>query len=319
MLLCAFMAIAFFARATPADTIIVGGKYLVIEKQEVGDKEFDQQYGPEPANNKRCWLCRANINGEIGIHFREDLNFTSSATNASGFETIGSFIGKKRSYCPSYAAGLDIGIRLTRKLTLQTGFGMAYSNHCYLSFDPAKLADDTISFFLNPEKGRLDQVYIAIDNPLGGEYDTTQVDLVKGSLIIPTWQIPLGFRWNTQPEKRTGHRWYYSAALMLMMQQTESAEFRTLNPVLISAGGKWINVVREDLSITTMLIGARFSGGRTWQLWKHPQQDQYLRFSAGLTLTLPAGDINETTTYSVSLWKAGAQIGLAFAFGNPDR
>ncbi len=318
-LLLAFFTVSFQALASVPDTIIIGGKYLVIEREELSDREFAHHYGQDNRNRRRCFLCGTDLRAEFALVFQGNLAITSAATNAAGFETLGNFIQRDRAYCPGRQTGLELGWRFSRKFTLMSGISQVVTNHCFRSFDPLGLADDSLPAFLNPERGVLDQVFLAVDDPLGQEFDTLSVGLEDARLSVTGWFIPLGFRWNTLPSKGSGSFWHYRADLWLMLQQVDKTPVEKRNPMLVAANGSWLEVATADLGLNRMLSGARFSGGRTWQLWKHPQQDQFIQLSAGLAITLPAGPLNDATTYSVALWKTGAYLTAAYVIGRPDR
>ncbi len=300
----------------PCDTIILDGKYLVIEKEELNKKEFEKH---RPPDENKGGAPPKKFAGDIAFAGSLNAYHTTTGTNISGFETLENFIGNKHKFCWAPEAMLSFCYRFNSKLCAQLGMGYGTNCHSFKAFGMNEPGNDSILQFRNPQRGILEKVFIAVLDSLGAELDSTEVLLKKDVLLVRYISVPLGIRWNTLPNKKTGAYWYYSIGGTVAFQNIFIPTTRNGGALmLVHSDGHWQPVSSSDLHISPLLLSGQIGAGRSWRV-ADLGNDHNLLFALGLNLFVPLGAINNATVYSINSQHLSVEAAIRYTFGKPAK
>lgn len=208
------------ALSLPSDTIIIGGKYLIVEPR----LEYDTLRASttnEPVRPRKNSEWRAGFEAAPGVQFNR------LRSTQEGYLLIDEFVGKNLSVEAAMAAWGFAEYRLGRSnLWLYAGAGI---NFFTVSGAGADLADlgDSVFVYRSPQTNVLEAIE-RFRYPIGTEFDTVSVSLSRRAIAFSSVQVPVQLGY-TQALSRKLELMVYAGADVQFLRVTESRPLQLLS------------------------------------------------------------------------------------------
>jgi hypothetical protein len=308
---CAFLG----SDASVADTIIVDGKKVVVNKEvvEVDDSLFTNHSEQDPKDplkgaRKPPKPKKPGAGLSIGVIGGMNLMYATSSTNAAGFQTLGEFVSEDKSLKLNGLYGIKLDYRINMNWQIGVGAQFWKANVFNQFFDESELTTDSLLGFLSLEQGTLSQYYSYPVGP-GNETDTTQFNLVNSDLHIKSLDIPIIGRYHFINKENRGRSapqsgWSVGAGFLVTLYgEASGGPFQ-----LVNASGEYVQLHTDDLNIPSFAINPILEGAWSRSVSEH------LIFDAGLRFVLNIDSLNNATTFQLSYKRVGLNLGLSYFF-----
>lgn len=296
-----FSAAAFIHE--PADTIIIGGKRLVVDREVIYDTLATRTDPPieQPKLKKRkrpdTWRAHFEVHPGFGI---DEFNST-----LEDYLTVNEYIGSSQQVTGhvNLAAGMQYKPGKSN-LRIHFGVGIDYLQTSGRGYDASALGDSLYAFE-SPSLGSLNAIE-RFRFPIGAEFDTTAVNL-RSSAIRAVWMtLPIGVF--TEPEiSKKFHLRFGAGVNLRLLIHSELPDIQFLP----SIGAAQQSFKGDQLSAFNTFSmapwahgGVRYAIDRNWWI------------SAGVRAAYPVGVFNpDEIPIGYRLVQVSAVLGLEFVFG----
>lgn len=174
------------AHPAPADTIIIGGKYLIVESS----LEYDTLKTPRTRNPQRPNSSMLKHGILLGFEAVPGVQFNRLRSKDAAFALIDEFVGKGLRAEAAMAANAFAGCRLGKShLWAFAGVGMEFFTVSGSGTDLNNLSD-SVFMFRSFETNTL-QAIERFRYPIGVEFDTLDVALRRSTVAFSAVQVPL--------------------------------------------------------------------------------------------------------------------------------
>lgn len=285
-----------------ADTIIIGGKKLIVEREVVYDTLATpgEQLTPEEPKKRKLRL------GDFRAGFRANgyLPFDQITTSAEGaYSSLNAYLGSDSRI----GSGVGFEIYAERKIGrrgwfVTSGVGIDYINGKNLVFDPETL-DDSLFTFASFEDDALEQILL-FRFDIGSETDTLSTPIFDDPYRSSWLRIPLGAGIEREISRETILRFCAGIDLRIHLHG-ELPDFIFLPDL----GNDYIIETGESLSYRSFLVTPWISAGARWQM------DRRWWLSADIRGTVPMSALAQNDRMSISSILLGGQIGVMYLFG----
>lgn len=202
------------------DTIIIGGKYLIVEPR----LEYDtlrESTSNEPVKRRKEREWRAGFEAAPGVQFNR------LRSTQEGYRLIDEFVGKNLSIEAAMAAWGFAEYRLGRSnLWLFAGAGINFFTVSGSGADLENLSDSVFTY-RSPETNVL-QAIERFRYPIGTEFDTVSVTLSRRAIAFSSVQIPFQLCY-AQALSRKLELVVYAGADVQLLRVTESRPLELLS------------------------------------------------------------------------------------------
>lgn len=180
-----------------ADTIIIGGKYLVVEHSleydTLRNNQSSEPTKPVKARPKRMW--RAGFEATPGAQFNR------LRSTEEGFALIDEFVGRNVRTEAAMSASAFVEYRLAKSnFWIHSGVGIDFFT---VSGSGAELStlSDSVFVYRSPETNKL-QAIERFRYPIGTEFDTIDVVISGRSVAFSAIHFPLHFAYSTSLSRK---------------------------------------------------------------------------------------------------------------------
>ncbi len=255
-----------YATCAP-DTIIIGGKLLLVERELLYDT-LSQQTVQEPVEPKKVKKRRKPDTWRLYFEAKPGLSFDELRSETPGYLTVNQFVGQSQQRIGGMSIALGAQRRIKHSdLRFVFGIGIDYLQGANRIFDLNEL-NDSLYKFDSPEVGQLD--WIERNRfPIGAELDTVSLTLRNAPFRTSWVNIPLGVMWESELSKSVGLRFGAGADLRLLMnaEQVQIIELEQNGSGVINQPATTIAWKYSSFFVSPWVhAGARFMMDRNWWL-----------------------------------------------------
>lgn len=285
-----------------ADTIIIGGKKLIVEREVVYDTLGipGERLEPTERLKKRMRL------GEFRAGFRATgyLPFDEISTSTEGaFSSLNAYLGADSRL----GSGVGFEIYGERKIGkkgwfVTSGAGIDYLNGKNLAFDPNTI-DDSLFTFASFEDDALDQILL-FRFDIGSETDTLSTTIFDDPYRSSWLRIPVGVGIEREVSRKTILRFCAGVDLRIHLQG-EIPDFIFLPDL----GNDYLVESSQSLSYRSLLFTPWVSAGARWQM------DRRWWINADLRGAAPMSPLVQNDQVRISSVIIAGQIGVMYLFG----
>lgn len=303
-----FLFFAFSAEATDhycwSDTIIIGGKRLIVEREVSYDTLNTTANQPEAEKAVRKRLSLGSL--RLGFTGTGYVPLDQISAEVPGFSSVNAFTGPDRRP----GSGMGTEVYMERQLGnsgwyAHTGVGMDVMTGFHLSFDTA-VVDENLFAFASFSKNELDQILLYTYD-IGSETDTIAINLSQEGFKSSWLRVPVGVVFEREASASFVWRMGLFADLRLNLSGT------TPDIVLIADRGGEMHFVDAELNswkYRSFMVNPRLSLGGRWEMdrrwWLITQVEVAFPFS-------PIESEGAGFEYSGLLVNAG--VGVQYLFG----
>ncbi|MFN0031048.1 MAG: hypothetical protein ACKVOR_02700 [Flavobacteriales bacterium] len=302
-----------------ADTIILDGEYIYIEKQDViMDVDSLEEAAMRDLRKEKIKKERANLDLVVGFN----ANMTSYGTSVSNKQPLDVFMGQSKSIRPSASVMLDGGIHLfsqkvsngERRLSLRVGLAYNHLNFMSTTFtDPMQLEQDSILRFYTKGDRLVLEYFNNTDpnNPLIGEVDTIDISLTRKAQQIKVWDVPLRLRYTAG----MNDRWSWMSECGIIYRMTKSYDVQ--DHYLISQNAEPQELLQSDFKVKNQLLATLGIGAKYYLNGPYSASQQLKErtaFSFILSCVGPPYQMNQSEVFYLTTWSISAQVGIGIFF-----
>jgi hypothetical protein len=289
------------------DTIILGGKRLLIERELSYDTLGEKNQAEEAPNKKTTVKRRKFDDWRIGFEVLPSLTVQHFTSNAESFMTLSEAgIGTSN---PGSAMGLSLTVE--RKIKTRNGAiwlslapGIDYFNAPSPHFDVNQLSDSLYGFHYFGD-GRLGQV-TRFRYPIGAEFDTLEVQLTRQDLRTSWLSLPIGVLFERSVNKKMAFR--FGGGMNFRLRIDEERPSMLLLP---KTGIDYLQLPETSnlwayrmLTLTPWLQGSlRYALDRNWGL------------NMGLRVAFPLNETADNVWFERQSLALGVALGLSYSLG----
>jgi hypothetical protein len=289
------------------DTIILGGKRLLIER-ELSYDTLGEKNPSEEGLTKRNTLKRRKFDDwRIGFEVSPSLTMQQFTSNAEGFMTLhDAGIGTSN---PGSAMGLALTVERKFKtrggnLWLMIAPGIDYFNAPSPHFEVNQLSDSLYGFHYYGD-GRLGQI-TRFRYPIGAEFDTLEVQLSRQDLRTSWLSLPISVHFERPINKQFAFR--FGGGLNLRLRIDEERPEVLLLP---KSGIEYVELPEtsnpwayRSITLTPWVQGSmRYALDRNWGL------------NMGLRVAIPLNETDDNPWFERRSVALGVALGLSYSLG----
>lgn len=292
--------------AVHADTLIIGGKLVLVER-EVDYANPDSSVIPEevPKEDRKVKKKRPFGSRRIGFEVAPGLALQYPNLSNDGDRVLNEYLGT-----PSYASGqFSLSLRASLQLGrsdffLEGGLGVCYLSTNNRTFQPENLADSLYSLYSNGE-GELFQI-TRFRYPIGAEFDTIAMQISARPHRSSWIKLPLQVVQERDVNRSMTLRWGIGLALLGRLRESSETTYLVRRE---NATDQHLELPASNLNspawqlLPSASLGARFSLDRNWWL---SSELRYEGFFSGIQHD---DDILRTRGHFISIG-----IGLTYLF-----
>jgi hypothetical protein len=289
------------------DTIILGGKRLLIERELSYDTLGEKNQEEEAPSKKTTVKRRKFDDWRIGFEVSPSLTVQQFTSNAEGLMTLSEAgIGTTN---PGSAMGLSLTVERKIKtgngaIWLSLAPGIDYFNAPSPHFDVNQLSDSLYGFHYYGD-GRLGQV-TRFRYPIGAEFDTLEVQLTRQDLRTSWLSLPIGVLFERSVNKKMAFR--FGGGLNFRLRIDEERPGILLLP---KTGIDYLQLPETSnlwayrmLTFTPWLQGSlRYALDRNWGL------------NMGLRVAFPLNETADNVWFERQSVALGVALGLSYSLG----
>jgi hypothetical protein len=285
-----------------ADTIIIGGKKLIVQRELTYDTLGTPGETLEPKKQKK----RLRLGDwKVGFNVAGYLPLDEVRPETAGYSSINAFVGADRRR----GNGMGFMVWTERKLGkqgwhLHAGIGMDYLTGRNLSFDTSQI-DDSLFAFASFNEDELDQILL-FRFDIGSETDTLPVDLFDAGYQSNWLRVPLGLSYERELSKKTILRFGAGLDLRILLD-SELPEFIFLPDLgneVITYAPDTDNLKFKPFTLTPWLsAGARWQMDRRWWLTTEVRGN------------LPQRPLLANDLFTINRVLFAGQVGVCYLFG----
>jgi hypothetical protein len=289
---------------SPNDTIIIGGKRLIVEREVRYDTVSQETLTP-PDQNPTQKPLKKRKKGEWNAFFSvlPGVDFHQLKSKTGNQATVLQFNGSamESTFSNSFEAGMRFK-PAKQTFWFSGGVSLTYASIAHQDFDQSQLTDSLFDFMSSPQSELQ-----AIDRfrfPIGIEYDTSLVD-TRNAPFIGTWiALPVGFGIDRMASAKrtwcfgfgfTARMLIQSKSETLMLLPDEGAMFRT---VLLGDNGVFSNFHLSGWGE----VATRF------------QLDSFWHLSTGIRFDVPLAVIDDALPVNYRAIRLSAVVGISYRF-----
>lgn len=284
------------------DTIIIGGKKLIVQRELTYDTLGTP--GAEMKPEKRRKRLRLG-DFKVGFHVAGYLPFDEVRPETAGYSSVNAFVG------PDRRSGNGMGFLLwgERKLgkqgwALHAGLGMDYITGTHLTFDTDQI-DDSLFAFASFTEDELDQI-LRFRFDIGSETDTVAVNLFDAGYQSNWIRVPIGLSYEREVSQNAILRFCAGLDLRVLMS-SELPSFVFLpdlgNEVLTYEPGP------DNLSFRPFTVSPWASVGARWKM------DRRWWLTTELRGNLPQQPLEVNPHFEIRRLLLGGQVGVCYLLG----
>ena len=300
LLLCVLIFPVSFLHAYSADTLIVDGKKVLINRVI----EYDTvrvENGREPSEIKRP---KSAVPWLLGIEGGALATGSVLESDLNNLQTIDQFIDQPVRFSVDPAAVVYGGLILSDQWSVMVGFGVRNIKARFTHFDTQQL-DDSLHRFESFEDGELSQITRYDYGDLGAELDTFSLTLSDQEIVLGYLEIPLLFNYSMALPKSRDWRLDFQFGLQAQFLYKKS----TSDLLLISENADLEIVPQSGQRFTQVLFGAQAAAGMSRKLM--PNLYGYARIHLQMPLNSPTDPVSRV---QLDFYQAGLQLGLRYHF-----
>lgn len=293
--------------AMPNDTIILGGKRLLIQRELSYDtlpEKRDPEILPEKRNTVKrrkfdTWRVGFEVTPAVFVHRFESEDPALITLDEAG-------IGKSNP-----GSGMGLAVAIERKIATRSGAfwltftpGIDYFSAPSPYFDPELLSDSLFGFHYYGD-GRLGEI-TRFRYPIGAEFDTLEVRLSQNEFRTAWLSLPVGLLYEIAVNKQLALRFGGGINLRILMSG-DQPDLMLLPKTgidyiqLLESQNEW---AYRSLIVTPWLQGSmRYALDRNWGL------------NLGLRAAFPFNEVEQNTWINRRGLSISALIGLSYALG----
>ena len=309
-LLLSFLLIALAqpsAAALVNDTIILGGKRLLIERELSYDTLGEKNQEEEAPRKKTTVKRRKFDDWRIGFEVSPSLTVQQFTSNAEGLMTLPEAgIGAS-----NLGSAMGLALTVERKIKTRGGDfwlsfapGIDYFNAPSPHFDVNQLSDSLYGFHAFGD-GRLGQI-TRFRYPIGAEFDTLEVQLSRQDLRTSWLSLPIGVLFERPINKQIAFR--FGGGLNFRLRIDEERPSVLLLP---TSGIEYVELAETStawayqmFTFTPWLQGSlRYAFDRNWGL------------NMGLRVAFPVNETDNNQWFDRRSAAFGVALGLSYSLG----
>lgn len=247
------------------DTIIIGGKLLLVERELLYDT-LSQQAVQEPVEPKKVKKRRKPDTWRLHFEAKPGLSFDELRSETPGYLTVNQFVGQSQQRIGGMSIALGAQRRIKHSdLRFVFGIGIDYLQGANRVFDLTEL-NDSLYKFDSPEAGQLD--WIERNRfAIGAELDTLPLTLRNAPFRTSWINIPLGVMWESELSNAVGLRFGAGADLRLLLnsEQVQIIELEQNGPGVINQAPTTTAWNYSSFFVSPWVhAGTRFKMDRNW-------------------------------------------------------
>lgn len=285
-----------------SDTIIIGGKKLIVEREVVYDtlSEAGDRLEPEKPRRKRLKRGDARIGFRASGYLPVD-QITSDIPGA--YSSVGAFVGSDSRV----GSGVSFELYAERKLGMRgwfvtTGVGIDYLNGKNLTFD-SEAIDDSLFTFASFENDQLDQILL-FRFDIGSETDTLGMPLFDDPYRSSWLRIPIGVGYERELSRQSILRFCAGIDIRINLSG-EQPDFIFLPDL----GNEVVIQTAEEIGFRAMALTPWVSGGVRWQM------DRRWCLTTELRGSLPFRPLSTDSPVEVRSVLLSGQVGVCYQLG----
>lgn len=299
----------------PADTIIIDGETIFIEKN-YQDVDMDSLEKASRSDLKKRTLpvhffsaaLHAGLNETIGTY----------GTSMSSFEPFNNFVEDKTTFKSNFTAALDIGAKFwefpamngTVDLAVHAGVAFNKVNIQSNSFDTDSLIRDR-NILLRYTDQELVLEYFKIIDPefQSGELDTAIIPITKSLVSYAAMDVPLKLHAAYSPVKS---KWNFNLeagilSRFILQNQAKSQDF-----YLVNSTGEYLILDKEEFKPQRMLRPVFSAGAERRLESKSDGSDSFFSIGTQLNAVLPATALNSGSLFYTDVKSYGLTLFVRF-------
>ena len=265
-----FLAFQAEASATPLilenDTIILGGKTLIVEREVVYDSSStsSNQLDPEEKERPRLKLGTWRIGFDVSGYAPID----GMKSKVDGYSSLNAFVGPDLRR----GSGMGVGGHVERAVgrdgfLIHSGLAIDFVNGFNYTLDQTQL-DDSLMSFASFDKNTLDQILL-FRYDIGSETDTVEMTLSQEAIQTSWLRLPIGLVYEREINREFTLRAGIFADVRMFLNGKSPDIYllpdRGSEPILYQTSELEKDDIYNRFSITPRLsIGGRFKMDRRW-------------------------------------------------------
>jgi hypothetical protein len=282
-----------------ADTIIIDGKTVVVEKVIDPEEEIPDTDDPTPKDPTPLKKPHFYAGSELDF---PGLNI-SSIKSKSGLEALDNFVYPLPGVKPNTSLHIYGGYQINKYVSVETGFGFTIQSMRSTLFSQSQLKDSLIGF-QSPGRGQLQQIIIA-DFGIGGEQEIHDLELRKENFVWTYFSVPLRFT-AFVPTNNRDVKWMFQGGAVYQFARTKSGQSGT-SLLLVNSQGDYQFYSENELAIKSTWLSLYASAGYQWEM-QH-RQEAYFTLKAFVSPQI-LGPTGPDSPVDISRWNGGVTIGI---------
>ena len=288
------------AHPAPADTIIIGGKYLVVESS----LEYDTLRTPHEQQPERPKTPNKKPAIRVGFEAVPGAQFNRLRSTENGFALIDEFVGKNLRTEAAMSANAFAQYQLgTSDLWAYAGAGVEFFTVSGSGANTNGLSD-SVFVFRSPETNVL-QAIERFRYPIGVEFDTIEVALNRTALAFSAVQVPVQLNYMRSVSRK------------LELQLFAGVDLRFIR---LSTADNWLLVSTVDSRVdefdagqadayrsfaVSPLAGARFC---------YKLDKQWALLVGARVSHVPSVFTSDNVPFSHNAWRTSLSLGWSYSF-----
>ncbi len=298
----------------PADTIIIDGETIYIEKKyfEV-DMDSLEEAGQDDVKKQTLPIHFFSV----ALHAGGNLTAGTFGTSVSAYQPLNNFVNDKRSWKTNGTAAIDFGAKFWRfpamngmvDLSIHSGVGLNQLKIQNNSFDTDSLIRDSI-IELRFSDGELLLEYLTLFDGQGAELDVANIPINRDDVIrYTTIDLPLKLHVDWTPAKSP---WSLNIEAGVIKRFILSDSGKNYDSFLVNSSGQVV-ISKADEFKPMNLLRPMFGFGAERKLEKGSEsKSSYFSLGLQISAVIPPTALNSSSLFYVDVKSFSATFFLRF-------